>query len=169
MECHTLRNTHEGLDTHAAAAAARRPGGGPSVPCSGTGHERSAPRSSAVKKRSDCRTGQGCVHHVCVAKCGDPFTCVNEVPDGGTGCAGADCFCAKTPAGRGVCLQTGGTCAFNADGCTKQRQCQDGEICASGCCGAGIPHVPLPGAVRRVACLRQRGSMRRGAVVMVGR
>jgi hypothetical protein len=103
-------------------------------------------RVLGCQKRSDCLTGEACVHHVCVAKCGDPFTCVNEVPDGGTGCAGANCFCAKTPAGRGVCLQTDGTCAFNADGCTKQRQCQDGEICASGCCGAGFPtfHCQVP-------------------------
>jgi hypothetical protein len=112
----------------------------------GHGTREGSARVLGCRKRSDCSTGQACVHHVCVARCDDPFTCVDEVPDGGTGCASAGCFCAKTPAGRGVCLQTGGTCAFDADGCTRQRQCQEGEICASGCCGAGFPefHCQAP-------------------------
>ena len=76
--------------------------------------------------------GQKCVHHVCVDTCGpDPFSC-----SGGTlaGCAGG-CACTKKRGGGGVCIDIQGTDCDTAQGCTKQRQCPKGQICATACCG----------------------------------
>jgi hypothetical protein len=90
------------------------------------------------KKSRQCPAGQQCVHNFCAAKCvnGDPFDCK---PGGGSGggCAGAQCFCAKKPGGGSVCVLAE-SCA-TLQGCSKQGDCERGQICATGCCGAGDP------------------------------
>ena len=92
--------------------------------------------AESCRRSRNCPSGQICVHRTCSAKCvdGDPFTC--DSSHTGEGCQ-SGCFCAKKPGGGGVCIQTG-ICS-GVDECKKQGDCPPGQICSTGCCGAGVP------------------------------
>jgi hypothetical protein len=111
----------------------------------GHGGREASAQALSCRRGSDCPTGQACAHKVCVPTCTDPFRVNNSgFCVGGTGCP-SGCFCAKTPGGGSVCLQTGARCD-TANKCKKQRHCLTGNICGSGCC-------PSPKFVCNLPCL----------------
>ena len=91
--------------------------------------------AQTCRRSRQCGRGQTCVHHTCTAKCGDPLTCDSDGSNqtGGTGCPSTSCFCGKKPGGGSACLGSGIRCG-TAQSCTSQRDCPQGQICATGCC-----------------------------------
>lgn len=85
----------------------------------------------ACQRSRNCPGEQVCIHKVCVSRCGDPGTCNQGFT---LGCQNdPNCFCAKKPGGGGLCMDSEFSCT-GVSGCTKQKQCPKGLICAAGCC-----------------------------------
>ena len=123
--------------------------------------------AQTCRRSRHCAEGQKCVHRTCTAKCvnGDPFTCGDS--GSGTGCAAVSpgCFCAKKPGGGGVCVTAVAICEVGGvEGCSKQGDCPEGEICATGCCGPEAPKFVCwpacpgtPGLASSAEATRARG------------
>jgi hypothetical protein len=97
--------------------------------------------AQTCRRSRHCAEGEKCVHRTCTARCvdGDPFTCGDSSSGAGCDEASPNCFCAKKPDGAGVCVTSAAVCVGSTFRCTRQRDCAEGEVCATGCCNEGNP------------------------------
>jgi hypothetical protein len=102
--------------------------------------------AKTCRQTKDCPGKKVCRNRACVKPCPQPGVC-GDFPD----CQGTDeCFCAKTPAKTGLCVQS--VIFPGLAGCNHHSDCPKGLVCATGCCGSQFPEfvcqppcgTPLP-------------------------